>query len=114
MLAPTSYIKGAGLGGKVALITDGRFSGGTSGASIGHVSPEAAAGGLICLVRSGDRIRYSIPERSIELLVDEAELAKRRAQWRPLLREVEGSWLKRYRHLATSADTGGILRIPGE
>jgi dihydroxy-acid dehydratase len=67
MLAPTSYIKGAGLSGKVALVTDGRFSGGTSGASIGHVSPEAAAGGVIGLVRDGDRIRYDIPGRTLEL-----------------------------------------------
>jgi len=112
MLAPTSYIKGAGLGAEVALITDGRFSGGTSGASIGHVSPEAAAGGLIALVQSGDRIRYSIAERSIELLVNEAELVKRRDGWQPLIKPINGSWLKRYRAMATSADTGGILAIP--
>ena len=112
MLAPTSYIKGAGLGGKVALITDGRFSGGTSGASIGHVAPEAAAGGLIGLVVNGDRIRYSIPNRSIELLVDEAELARRRDFWKPVIKPVAGSWLKRYRAMATSADTGAVLRVP--
>jgi dihydroxy-acid dehydratase len=112
MLAPTSYIKGAGLGGKVALITDGRFSGGTSGASIGHVAPEAAAGGLIGLVVNGDRIRYSIPNRSIELLVDAAELERRREFWKPVIKPVPGSWLKRYRAMATSADTGGILRVP--
>jgi dihydroxy-acid dehydratase len=112
MLAPTSYIKGAGLGGKVALITDGRFSGGTSGASIGHVSPEAAAGGLIALVRDGDRIRYDIPKRSVDLLVPEAEIARRRSGWEPLIKPVKGSWLRRYQAQATSANTGGILTVP--
>ena len=113
MLAPTSYIKGAGLGGKVALITDGRFSGGTSGASIGHVSPEAAAGGLIAFVQDGDKISYDIGKRSIELLVPEAELARRRVGWKPLVKAIKGSWLKRYQAMATSADTGGILAVPG-
>ena len=113
MLAPTSYIKGAGLGGKVALITDGRFSGGTSGASIGHVSPEAAVGGLIAFVRDGDRIRYDISARRIELLVDEAEIAKRKLGWQPLKKAIKGSWLKRYQAMATSGDTGGVLRIGG-
>jgi dihydroxy-acid dehydratase len=111
MLAPTSYIKGAGLGGKVALITDGRFSGGTSGASIGHVAPEAAAGGTIALVKDGDRIRYDIGKREIQLLVDDAELMKRRTTWKPVIKPVKGSWLKRYQAMATSADTGGVLRI---
>ncbi|MFW5698437.1 MAG: dihydroxy-acid dehydratase [Planctomycetota bacterium] len=114
MLAPTSYIKGAGLGGKVALITDGRFSGGTSGASIGHVSPEAAAGGTIALVRDGDRIRYDVAQRSIELLVDSAELATRRADWAPVVKEPPGVWLRRYRAFACSADIGGVLRLPEE
>ncbi|GDY13349.1 dihydroxy-acid dehydratase [Planctomycetota bacterium] len=113
MLAPTSYIKGHGLSGKVALITDGRFSGGTSGASIGHIAPEAAAGGPIALIRPGDRIRYDIPNRTIELLVSDAELAHRREFWKPVIKPVKGSWLKRYRALATSADTGAILRVPG-
>ena len=112
MLAPTSYIKGAGLSGKVALVTDGRFSGGTSGASIGHVSPEAAAGGTIALVEDGDHIRYDIAARTIELLVDEAELARRREVLVMPKKRVPGSWLKRYQFLATSADTGAILRIP--
>jgi len=111
MLAPTSYIKGAGLSGKVALITDGRFSGGTSGASIGHVSPEAAAGGAIGLVRDGDRIRYDIHARTVELRVDDAELARRRDDWRPVEKPVKGSWLRRYRAMATSADTGAILKV---
>ncbi|MEK7412816.1 MAG: dihydroxy-acid dehydratase [Planctomycetota bacterium] len=112
MLTPTSYIKGSSLGGKVALITDGRFSGGTSGASIGHVSPEAAAGGLIAFVKDGDRIRYDIGKRSIELLVPEVEIAKRKVGWKPLIKPVKGSWLKRYQAMATSADTGAVLRIP--
>lgn len=112
MLAPTSYIKGAGLSGKVALVTDGRFSGGTSGASIGHVSPEAAAGGTIGLVQNGDRIRYDIFERTIDLLVDDAELARRREAYQPVAKRAPGSWLKRYRAFATSADTGGVLAIP--
>jgi dihydroxy-acid dehydratase len=112
MLAPTSYIKGAGLSGQVALVTDGRFSGGTSGASIGHVSPEAAAGGLIGMVRDGDRIAYDIPARRLELLVDAAELARRRAAWTPVEKPVASSWLRRYRFLATSADTGAVLRCP--
>jgi dihydroxy-acid dehydratase len=111
MLAPTSYIKGAGLGGKVALITDGRFSGGTSGASIGHVSPEAAAGGIIALVKDGDRISYDIAKRSIELLVPADELTRRKTAWKPLIKPIKGSWLKRYQAMATSADTGAILRV---
>jgi dihydroxy-acid dehydratase len=114
MLAPTSYIKGTGLSGRVALITDGRFSGGTSGASIGHISPEAAAGGLIALVENDDLIRYDIPARSIELLVADAELSRRRDAWRPVEKHAPGSWLKRYRFFATSADTGGVLRVPEE
>lgn len=113
MLAPTSYIKGAGLSGKVALVTDGRFSGGTSGASIGHVSPEAAAGGPLALVEDGDRIRYDIAGRSIELLVTEDVLAARRAALVMPQKAVPGSWLKRYQAMATSADTGGILQLPG-
>jgi dihydroxy-acid dehydratase len=111
MLAPTSYIKGQGLGGKVALITDGRFSGGTSGASIGHVSPEAAAGGLIAFVKDGDRIRYDIARREIVLLVDEAELARRRQGWKPVTKQIAGSWLKRYQAMATSASDGAVLRV---
>ena len=112
MLAPTSYIKGAGLSGKVALVTDGRFSGGTSGASIGHVSPEAAAGGPLALVQDGDRIAYDIAERRIELLVDEETLAKRRENLVIPKKTPPGSWLKRYQAMATSADTGAILRLP--
>ncbi|MGJ4729046.1 dihydroxy-acid dehydratase [Luteimonas sp. SDU101] len=115
MLYPTSYLKSKGLGKRCALLTDGRFSGGTSGLSIGHVSPEAAAGGTIGLVRDGDRIRIDIPARSIELLVPEAELAARRAAqdaagWKPAQprpRKVTAA-LKAYALLATSADKGAV------
>lgn len=110
MLAPTSYLMGRGLGGKVALITDGRFSGGTRGACIGHVSPEAAAGGVIALVKDGDMIEYDIPSRTLTLQVSEKELAKRKAAWKPRMPKTDSSWLKRYSLLATSADTGGVLR----
>ncbi|MGY0505035.1 dihydroxy-acid dehydratase [Luteimonas sp. e5] len=115
MLYPTSYLKSKGLGTQCALLTDGRFSGGTSGLSIGHVSPEAAAGGTIGLVHDGDRIRIDIPARSIELLIDEAELARRRAAqdaagWKPAqprARKVSLA-LKAYALLATSADKGAV------
>ncbi|ADV26305.1 dihydroxy-acid dehydratase [Pseudoxanthomonas suwonensis 11-1] len=115
MLYPTSYLKSKGLGKKCALLTDGRFSGGTSGLSIGHASPEAAAGGAIGLVRNGDRIRIDIPARAIDLLVDEAELARRRSEqdakgWRPAEprpRKVSTA-LKAYALLATSADKGAV------
>ena len=110
MLAPTSYIMGEGLGDKVAMVTDGRFSGGTRGATIGHVSPEAAAGGTIALVRDGDRIRLDIPQRKLELVVSEAELGERRAKWRlPEKKKPTGS-LGKYAAMATSASTGAILK----
>ena len=115
MLYPTSYLKGKGLGAKCALITDGRFSGGTSGLSIGHVSPEAAAGGTIALVRNGDRININIPERSIELDVPAHELAERRAEleadggYRPVNRDRKVSKaLRAYAAMASSADRGGV------
>jgi len=110
MLAPTSYIMGEGLGDKVAMVTDGRFSGGTRGATIGHVSPEAAAGGTIALVQCGDRIRLDIPQRVLELRVSDAELAERRAKWRlPAKVKPTGS-LGKYAAMATSASTGAILK----
>ena len=110
MLAPTSYIMGEGLGDKVAMVTDGRFSGGTRGACIGHVSPEAAAGGTIALVRKGDRIRLDIPRRKLELVVSESELAERRAKWRlPDKKKPTGS-LGKYAAMATSASTGAVLK----
>lgn len=115
MLYPTSYIKSKGLGKDCALLTDGRFSGGTSGLSIGHVSPEAAAGGAIGLVRQGDRIRIDIPNRSIDVLISDEELAHRRAEqdklgWKPAKerpRKVSAA-LKAYALLATSADKGAV------
>jgi dihydroxy-acid dehydratase len=110
MLAPTSYIMGEGLGDKVAMVTDGRFSGGTRGATVGHVSPEAAAGGTIALVRNGDRIRLDIPARRLELLVPEPELAERRAKWKPPAKEKPAGSLGKYAAMATSASTGAILK----
>ncbi len=112
MLAPTSALVGMGLGDKVALITDGRFSGGTRGAAIGHVSPEAAEGGPIGLVEEGDRIAIDLVEGRVELLVPEEELARRRAAFKPLVKPVQGSWLKRYRALVTNASRGAVLGEP--
>ena len=110
MLAPTSNIMGMGLGDSVALITDGRFSGGTRGACIGHVSPEAAEGGAIAFVADGDPIEIDIPAGKIELLVSEEELAKRKAAWPgPPERHLTG-WLKRYARMATSADKGAVIQ----
>ncbi|MEZ9863614.1 dihydroxy-acid dehydratase [Vibrio breoganii] len=114
MLYPTTYLKSMGLGKECALLTDGRFSGGTAGLSIGHASPEAAAGGIIGLVNSGDQVAIDIPNRTIELLVSEAELADRReAQdklgWKPVSRERSVSFaLKAYASMATSADKGAV------
>ena len=110
MLTPTSAIAGMGLDGDVALITDGRFSGGSRGASIGHVSPEAAEGGAIALVREGDRIAIDIPNRKLDLLVDAAELDKRRAAFVPLEKPLQSSFLRRYRRQVTSASTGAVLK----
>ncbi|MFG2637576.1 dihydroxy-acid dehydratase [Streptomyces sp. NPDC048362] len=116
MLYPTSYLKGRGLGKTCALITDGRFSGGTSGLSIGHASPEAASGGTIALVRDGDRIRIDIPGRAIELLVDEAELARREQAlggvYAPRARDRKVSAaLRAYAAMATSADKGAVRDV---
>ncbi len=116
MLYPTAFLKGRGLGKQCALITDGRFSGGTSGLSIGHVSPEAASGGTIALVRDGDPIRIDIPGRTIELRVDEEELAARRAalegRYEPVARERKVSQaLRAYAAMATSADKGAVRDV---
>ncbi|MEI6056570.1 MAG: dihydroxy-acid dehydratase [Lentisphaerota bacterium] len=110
MLAPTSYIMGRGLGESVALITDGRFSGGTRGACIGHISPEAAVGGMIGLVKNGDIISIDIPQRNIVLHVSEEKLKIRKANWKAPAPKFTKGWLSRYASLATSADTGGILK----
>ena len=109
MLAPTSYLMGQGLGSSVALITDGRFSGGTRGACVGHVSPEAAAGGPIALVEPGDLITVDVPHRRLELHVDEGTLARRRAAWQPLEREDIPSYLRKYAKLVTSGSRGAVL-----
>lgn len=108
MLAPTAAIMGMGLGDSVALITDGRFSGGTRGPCIGHISPEAAEGGPIALVEDGDRIRLDIPARKLELLVDEATLAARRAKWQAPPPKIKTGWLARYAKVVTSAHTGAV------
>ncbi|WP_285905384.1 dihydroxy-acid dehydratase [Pseudodesulfovibrio pelocollis] len=109
MLTPTSAISGMGLGGSVALITDGRFSGGTRGAAIGHVSPEAAAGGPVGLIRNGDKIAIDIPARSITLLVDDAELEARRKTFTPVVKEISSPFLRRYARLVTSASRGAVF-----
>ena len=110
MLSPTSAIMGMGLGDKVALITDGRFSGVTRGAAIGHISPEAAEGGLIALVQEGDTISIDIPNRTLTLQVEEIEIARRRASWTPPEPQVKEGYLHRYARLVTSASTGAILK----
>ena len=108
MLAPTAAIMGMGLGDSVALVTDGRFSGGTRGPCIGHISPEAAEGGPIALVEDGDRILLDIPNRRLELLVDEATLAARRALWKAPEAKIRTGWLARYAKVVTSAHTGAV------
>ena len=123
MLYPTSYLKSMGLGRECALITDGRFSGATSGLSIGHVSPEAASGGNIALVEEGDLIRIDIPNRQIELVITEDALAARRAAmlrserpWQPAMaRERRVSLaLRAYASMVTSADCGAVRELPHE
>ena len=114
MLAPTSYITGMGLGDKCALITDGRFSGGTAGACIGHISPEAAAGGEIGLLKNGDVIEIDIPGGKINAKVSRAEFARRRKRYRPRPVPIRHGALGRYAAHATSADTGAVLDWPGK
>jgi dihydroxy-acid dehydratase len=110
MLNPTSAIMGMGLGSSVALITDGRFSGATRGAAIGHVSPEAALGGPIGLVKDGDIISINIPENTINVKVTDEELAARKAEWKPREPKITTGYLARYASLVTSANTGAILK----
>lgn len=114
MLAPTSSIVGRGLGKDVALITDGRFSGATRGIAIGHVSPEAAAGGPIALIEDGDTIEIDLPSRTMELLVSDEVLAERRTHLKRFKPKVLTGWLARYSVMVTSANTGGIMQIPEE
>ncbi|MGN0305018.1 MAG: dihydroxy-acid dehydratase [Lachnospiraceae bacterium] len=112
MLNPTSAIAGMGLGSSVALITDGRFSGASRGASIGHVSPEAAVGGPIALIEEGDRIKINIPENTINVDLPEEVLAERRLKWQPREPKVKTGYLARYTSLVTSANRGAILEVP--
>jgi dihydroxy-acid dehydratase len=110
MLSPTSYIMGAGLGDSVALITDGRFSGGTRGACVGHVSPEAAVGGPIGLLKPGDIIEIDIPNNKINVKLSDQEMADRRKNWKPPAPRITKGYLAKYASMATSADTGAILK----
>lgn len=111
MLTPTSAIAGLGLDKDVALLTDGRFSGGTRGAAIGHISPEAYVGGPIGLIQNGDQILIDIPGRKLELLVSPEELEKRKKNFKPLQKEITSPFLKRYQKLASSASQGGVFEI---
>jgi dihydroxy-acid dehydratase len=108
MLAPTSAIVGVGRVNDVALLTDGRFSGGSRGAAIGHISPEAAEGGPIAVVRDGDQIEIDIPGKKLNLLISNEELKKRLSRWKPPKKELRG-YLKRYAKLVTSANTGAVF-----
>lgn len=110
MLTPTSLIMGMGLGSSVALITDGRFSGATRGASIGHVSPEAAEGGMIGLVKNGDQIHIDVDKYILSVDLTEEEIAKRRAEFKPLKKELQSRWLGQYRALVTNASSGAVLK----
>jgi len=110
MLSPTSAISGMGLGDSVALLTDGRFSGGTRGPCIGHISPEAAEGGPIAAVRNGDRIVLDIPHRKLEVRLSKAEIRKRLAKWKPREPKIKSGWLARYAKVVTSASTGAVVK----
>ncbi len=114
MLSPTSEIAGMGLDKDVALITDGRFSGATRGASIGHISPEAAVGGPIALVEEGDIISIDIPNNKINVLVDDATLAARKEKWQPRTPKINTGYLKKYAAMVTSANTGAVLKVDNE
>jgi len=109
MLSPTSLIMGMGLGDSVALITDGRFSGATRGASIGHVSPEAAEGGMIGLLQDGDEIHLDVDKYILEVNLDDEEIAKRKENFKPIVKNLSSRWLKQYRALVTNASNGAIL-----
>jgi dihydroxy-acid dehydratase len=110
MLTPTSSIAGMGLDTQVALLTDGRFSGGTRGAAIGHISPEAAEGGPIALVQEGDRIKIDIPAKTLTLLVDDAELARRRASWQPPAPRIKHGYAARYSRMVSSGSQGAVCK----
>ena len=110
MLSPTSALAGMGLDKTVALLTDGRFSGASRGASIGHVSPEAAVGGPIALVEEGDIIKINIPENTLMVDVSDEEMEKRRKNWQPREPKVTSGYLRRYANMVTSGSTGAILK----
>ncbi len=110
MLSATSAISGMGLGESVVLLTDGRFSGGTRGPCIGHISPEAAEGGPIAVVRNGDRIVLDIPNRKLEIKLSKTEIKKRLAKWKPREPKIKSGWLARYAKMVTSANTGAIVK----
>jgi len=110
MLSPTSLVMGMGLGADVALITDGRFSGATRGLSIGHVSPEAAEGGMIGLLKDGDIIHIDVDKYILEVELSDEEIARRKAIFKPKIKEIKGSWLKQYRQLVTNASNGAVLK----
>lgn len=114
MLAPTSSIVGRGLGKDVALITDGRFSGATRGVAVGHISPEAAAGGPIGLINDGDEIVIDLVNRKLDVNVSDAELHERKQNIKPFKAKVKTGYLARYTALVTSANTGGIMKVPDE
>lgn len=110
MLSPTSYIAGAGLSESVAVITDGRFSGGTRGACFGHISPEAAVGGPIGLLKDGDIIEIDIPNNSMSVKLSQAELSERKKGWKTPKAKITKGYLAKYASMATSADTGAVLK----
>jgi dihydroxy-acid dehydratase len=110
MLTPTSLLSGMGVDHQVALITDGRFSGATRGAAIGHISPEAAAGGPLAIVRDGDPIRIDLPNRTLALELSEAEIARRTTELRPWEPSIKSGYLRRYAQAVTSASTGAVFR----
>ncbi len=110
MLAPTATLSGMGLGDSVALITDGRFSGGTRGPCVGHISPEAMEGGPISIIKDGDAIDLDIPSRRMELMVSQEEIARRRAKWTPPEPKIKEGWLSRYARLVSAANTGAVLK----
>ncbi len=114
MLNPTSVLAGMGLDKDVALLTDGRFSGATRGACIGHISPEAREGGNIALIQNGDIIEIDIPNRTLNVKVTDAELAKRREVWSCPPPKVTSGYLARYAAMVTSAATGAVLKVPGQ
>ena len=112
MLNPTSAIAGMGLGSSVALITDGRFSGASRGASIGHVSPEAAVGGPVALIEEGDIIEIDIPNLKLNARISDEELARRKEKWQPREPEVTTGYLARYAAMVTSGNRGAVLEVP--